>query len=86
MGLARLAEQNLEEIYHPDGLNLGMNLGESAGAGVANHIHLHALPRWSGDTNFMTVTGETRVLPETLDVTWIKLREVLIPSTTSEPK
>ena len=51
-----------------------MNLGEAAGAGIAAHIHLHALPRWSGDTNFMTVVAETRVLPEALDVTWAKLR------------
>lgn len=83
---AQRIERCLRQVYSPDGLNLGMNLGESAGAGVANHIHLHALPRWSGDTNFMTVTGETRVLPETLDVTWMRLREALIPSTTSEPK
>jgi ATP adenylyltransferase len=63
-----------------------MNLGESAGAGVADHIHLHALPRWSGDTNFMTVVAETRVLPETLDVTWAKLRKALSTiSTTPAP-
>jgi ATP adenylyltransferase len=60
-----------------------MNIGESAGAGVANHIHLHALPRWSGDTNFMTVTAETRVLPETLYVTWKKLRDSFSTGTTS---
>ena len=80
---ARQIERCLGQVYHPDGLNLGMNLGESAGAGVADHIHLHALPRWSGDTNFMTVTAETRVLPETLDVTWTKLREAFSVSTTS---
>jgi ATP adenylyltransferase len=72
---AQQIERCLRQVYHPDGLNLGMNLGESAGAGVADHIHLHALPRWNGDTNFMTVTAETRVLPETLDVTWKKLRD-----------
>lgn len=87
--LAQSIERCLRQVYRPDGLNLGMNLGESAGAGVANHIHLHALPRWSGDTNFMTVTAETRVLPETLDVTWEKLREAFVTdktSTTSAPK
>ena len=77
MQLAQHAESSLRSVYHPDGLNLGMNLGEAAGAGIAEHIHLHALPRWAGDTNFMTVVGETRVLPETLDITWTKLRAAL---------
>jgi ATP adenylyltransferase len=72
--LAQRAETVLRKVYNPDGLNMGLNLGEAAGAGIAGHIHLHALPRWSGDTNFMTVTAETRVLPEPLDVTWGKLR------------
>jgi ATP adenylyltransferase len=76
--LAQQAESSLRSVYRPDGLNLGMNLGEAAGAGIAEHIHLHALPRWIGDTNFMTVTGETRVLPETLDITWKKLRETFV--------
>jgi ATP adenylyltransferase len=75
MTLAQRTETCLREVYRPDGLNFGLNLGEAAGAGVAGHIHLHALPRWSGDTNFMTVTAETRVLPETLDITWSKLRK-----------
>jgi ATP adenylyltransferase len=64
MTLARRLEEAFRQEYHPDGLNLGMNLGRSAGAGVADHIHLHLVPRWSGDTNFMTVLAETRVIPE----------------------
>jgi ATP adenylyltransferase len=77
IALAQRVETGLREAYKPDGINMGLNLGEAAGAGIADHIHLHALPRWSGDTNFMTVTAETRVLPETLDVTWSKLRSNL---------
>ncbi len=73
--LAKLAEKNLRTVYRPDGLNLGFNIGHSAGAGIAGHIHLHALPRWTGDTNFMTAVGETRVLPEALDDTWERLRK-----------
>jgi len=72
--LARECEKHLRAAYRPDGLNIGMNLGHSAGAGIANHLHMHVLPRWTGDTNFMTVTGETRVLPEDLLVTWEKLK------------
>jgi ATP adenylyltransferase len=75
MQLAQLADHALRQTYSPDGLNFGLNLGQAAGAGVAEHLHLHALPRWLGDTNFMTATAETRVLPETLDITWQKLRQ-----------
>lgn len=75
MNLARQTEQVLEGLYHPHGLNFGMNLGKAAGAGVAGHLHLHALPRWTGDTNFMTTIAETRVLPEDLGTTWKKLRD-----------
>ena len=67
----------LRTVYQPDGLNIGLNLGESAGAGVAHHLHFHALPRGSGDTNFMTVVGETRILPEMLSDSWHRLREAL---------
>jgi len=75
MTLARRSEECLREAYRPDGLNIGMNLGASAGAGVAGHIHMHVLPRWSGDVNFMTAVAETRVLPEALETTYSKLRK-----------
>lgn len=75
MDLAQLTERALDRLYHPHGFNFGMNVGKAAGAGVAGHIHLHALPRWAGDTNFMTTTAETRILPEDLEITWMRMRE-----------
>ena len=73
MALVQRLDRVLRKVYRPDGVNLGMNLGKAAGAGVIGHLHLHMLPRWLGDTNFMTVVGETRVLPESLDITWERL-------------
>ena len=74
MALTQRLEGVLRDIYRPDGLNLGMNLGKAAGAGVANHIHMHVLPRWFADVNFMTSVGETRVLPEDLPTTYKRIR------------
>ena len=64
----------IEEAFGPEGINLGANLGRAAGAGLPRHLHLHAVPRWVGDTNFMTAVADTRVLPQTLAVTWDQLR------------
>ena len=75
MDLAQKAERVLERLYQPHGFNFGLNVGKAGGAGVAGHIHLHAMPRWLGDTNFMTTVGETRVLPEDLAITWRRMRE-----------
>ena len=77
MELAQRVETAFRDDYKPDGMNIGINLGRAAGAGVASHLHMHMLPRWVGDTNFMTVTGETRVHPEELKTTYEKLRKAL---------
>src|SRR5258708_6252942 len=77
MDLAQRMERVLRQVYKPEGINLGMNLGKAAGAGVAGHVHLHALPRWVADANFMTVVGETRVLPETLETTYGRIKAAM---------
>lgn len=73
IGLTAESQRILSDVYHPDGFNVGMNFGQIAGAGVADHYHMHVVPRWSGDSNFMTVTARTRLVPEDLDVTFDKL-------------
>jgi ATP adenylyltransferase len=77
MALSQKMEHVLRQVYSPDGINIGMNIGRAAGAGVAGHVHMHVLPRWVGDTNFMTATGETRMLPEALEVTYERIRTTL---------
>lgn len=68
------AQRILSEEYAPDGYNIGMNLGQGSGAGFAEHVHMHVVPRWSGDTNFLTVTARTRIVPETLEATLARIR------------
>ena len=72
--LAQRMERVLRQLYSPDGINLGMNIGKAAGAGVAGHIHMHELPRWVADANFMSVVAETRILPETLETTYARIK------------
>jgi ATP adenylyltransferase len=83
MDLAQLMEKILRQLYTPDGINLGMNIGKAAGAGVAGHIHMHALPRWVADSNFVTVVGETRILPESLESTYQRIKGAIDQSTAS---
>jgi ATP adenylyltransferase len=77
MYLAQRMEHVLRQLYSPDGINIGINIGKAAGAGVAGHIHMHALPRWVADANFMTVVGETRVLPESLETTYARIKAAM---------
>jgi ATP adenylyltransferase len=77
MSLAQRMESIFRVSYKPDGMNVGMNLGRAGGAGVVGHVHLHVLPRWFGDSNFMTVVGESRVLPEDLTTTYQRMRDAL---------
>ena len=77
MALTQRLEGVLRKLYNPDGINLGMNIGKAAGAGVAGHIHMHVLPRWVADASFITTIGETRVLPKDLETTWERLSEAL---------
>jgi len=74
MDLMKSAQSALSEVYDPEGFNLGMNLGKAAGAGVAEHFHMHVLPRWTGDVNFMTAVGQTRTMPEGLGTTYQRLK------------
>jgi len=75
MELSAIAIQVLRAVYNPQGFNLGVNIGEAAGAGVKDHVHLHVVPRWNGDTNFMSSLAGTRVLPETLEQTYERIKE-----------
>jgi len=77
MAAARALSRALKSVYAPHGFNLGMNVGEAAGAGIKEHLHLHVVPRWMADTNFISVAGDVRVIPEDLGVTWDKVTRAL---------
>ena len=74
MDLTKCCQTALREVYQPGGFNVGMNLGRSGGAGIVDHIHIHIMPRWTGDTNFISTIGDTRVIPEDLAITYGKLK------------
>jgi ATP adenylyltransferase len=83
MELAQRMERVLRVLYSPDGINMGLNIGKAAGAGVAEHIHMHVLPRWVADSNFVSVVGETRILPESLEMTYERIKGALATQTSS---
>ena len=83
MELAQRMERVLRVLYSPDGINMGLNIGKAAGAGVAGHIHMHVLPRWVADSNFVSVVGETRILPESLEMTYERIKGALATQTSS---
>ncbi len=83
MELAQKMERVLRVLYSPDGINMGLNIGKAAGAGVAGHIHMHVLPRWVADSNFVSVVGETRILPESLEMTYGRIKGALATQTSS---
>jgi ATP adenylyltransferase len=85
MGLARRSLLVLEGLMHPDGFNVGINVGQVAGAGIPDHVHVHVVPRWNGDTNFMPVLGEVKVINEHLESTWEKLAEAFAASPAQSP-
>ncbi len=76
MALVQLSLDVLREAYEPEGFNVGANIGSAAGAGVADHVHMHVVPRWAGDTNYMTTVGKTRVIPEWMDQVYKRLRPI----------
>jgi ATP adenylyltransferase len=83
MELAQRIERVLRVLYSPDGINMGLNIGKAAGAGVAGHIHMHVLPRWVADSNFVSVVAETRILPESLEMTYERIKGALATQTSS---